>query len=63
MPKFDIQRGYALTDIVNALTAQLEKALIQHVLHEANGNKTRAAKLLKIGYKTLYRKMREHAID
>jgi len=63
MPKFDIQPGYALSDIVSEITIKLEKALIQHVLHETNGNKTQAAKLLKIGYKTLYRKMREQAID
>ena len=63
MPKFDIQQGCALSNIVSEITAKLEKALIQHVLYETNGNRTQAAKLLKIGYKTLYRKMREHAID
>jgi two-component system, NtrC family, response regulator HydG len=61
--KPDTKQGFALHDLVSEVTTQLEKALIQHVLQETNGNKTQAAKLLKIGYKTLYRKMREHAID
>ena len=56
------QHEYALQDIVNEITGQLEKALIQHVLRETNGNKSQAAKLLKIGYKTLFRKLKEHAI-
>jgi two-component system nitrogen regulation response regulator GlnG len=62
-PKPDTKQGFALHDLVSEVTTQIEKALIQHVLQETNGNKTQAAKLLKIGYKTLYRKMREHAID
>jgi transcriptional regulator with PAS, ATPase and Fis domain len=61
--KPDTKQGFALHDLVSEVTTQLEKALIQHVLQETNGNKTQAAKLLKIGYKTLYRKMREHTID
>jgi DNA-binding NtrC family response regulator len=62
-PKPDTKQGFALHDLVSEVTTQIERALIQHVLQETNGNKTQAAKLLKIGYKTLYRKMREHAID
>ena len=61
--KPDTKQGYALHDLVSEVTTQLEKVLIQHVLQETNGNKTQAAKLLKIGYKTLYRKMREYTID
>ena len=63
LPSDDQQQTYALHDIVTRVTGQLEKALIQHALHEANGNKSQAAKLLKIGYKTLYRKLKEHAIN
>ncbi len=55
--------GYALHDIISEVTSRLEKALIEHVLHETRGNKSQAAKLLKIGYKTLYRKLKEHDID
>lgn len=55
-------QSYALHDIVNEVSGQLEKALIEHVLYETNGNKSEAARLLKIGYKTLFRKLKEHNI-
>jgi DNA-binding NtrC family response regulator len=60
---FKVQQGYSLHDVIHELAAQLEKALIQHALQESNGNKSQAARLLKIGYKTLYRKLKEHNID
>jgi two-component system nitrogen regulation response regulator GlnG len=63
LPPFPEQQGYALHDIVSEMTRQLEKALIQHVLHQTKGNKSQTARLLKIGYKTLYRKLKEHAIN
>lgn len=62
LPSCTLQQGYALQDIINEVTGQLEKTLIQHVMLETKGNKSQAARLLKIGYKTLYRKLREHAI-
>jgi DNA-binding NtrC family response regulator len=67
-PSFDlstlkVQQGYSLHDVVRELSAQLEKALIQHALQESSRNKSQAARLLKIGYKTLYRKLKEHNID
>lgn len=52
--------GYALHDILQEVTAQLEKALIQSVLQEVQGNKSAAAKRLQIGYKTLYRRLKEY---
>ncbi len=62
LPISTMQQGYALHDIVNQLTEEVEKALIQHVLQQTNGNKSQAAKLLRIGYKTLHRKLKEHAL-
>jgi DNA-binding NtrC family response regulator len=38
---------------------QLEKEYIQKVLIEAGGNKTRAAEILGLDRKTLYRKLEE----
>ena len=57
------QTERSLHEIVSTMTAQLEKVLIQHVLQETGGNKSQAAKILQIGYKTLYRKLQEHGID
>jgi DNA-binding NtrC family response regulator len=54
----DLGRGFH--DIIQEAVAKLEKALIQHALAEAHHNKAKAAKMLHIGYKTLYRKLREH---
>jgi two-component system nitrogen regulation response regulator GlnG len=53
-------RGYALHDILQEVTVQLEKALIESVLQEVQGNKRAAAKRLQIGYKTLYRRLKEY---
>jgi transcriptional regulator with PAS, ATPase and Fis domain len=49
-----------LRDIVREATVQIEKAVIQQVLREVNGNKSAAAKRLKIGYKTLFRKLKAY---
>jgi DNA-binding NtrC family response regulator len=60
---FKVQQGYSLHEVLHTLAAELEKSLIQHALQESGGNKSQAARLLKIGYKTLYRKLKEHSID
>jgi DNA-binding NtrC family response regulator len=52
--------GYALHDIVQEITVQLEKTLIQSALQEVQGNKSAAAKRLQIGHKTLYRRLKEY---
>jgi two-component system response regulator HydG len=39
---------------------ELEKRAILHALHEASGDKLEAAKLLKIGKTTLYRKLKQY---
>jgi len=59
----EIPPGYGLHAIVQQVSAHLEKTIIQHVLEETGGNKSQAAKRLKIGYKTLYRKLKEHQIS
>ncbi len=52
--------GYSLTEIVQEAVRQLEKVLIEHVLDATQGNKAEAARVLRIDYKTLYRKMHKH---
>ncbi|MGH9396278.1 MAG: sigma 54-interacting transcriptional regulator [Terriglobia bacterium] len=46
-----------------AVIAQVEKALVERALGEAQGNKTRAAEILCIQRRLLYEKMREHGLD
>ena len=56
------EQGRGLHDIIHDAVVQLEKSLIQHALAEAHNNKAKAAKMLHIGYKTLYRKLKEHSL-
>ncbi len=60
LPVHKLSEGYGLHDVVNEVTACLERSLIAHVLDETKGNKAQAAKRLRIGYKTLYRKLQEY---
>jgi two-component system, NtrC family, response regulator HydG len=55
-------RGYSLSEIVNKVTAELEKTVIDRVLQETKGNKSEAARVLKIGYKTLQRKLKTYGV-
>lgn len=60
VPEVPPTLGRGLHDIIQDAVGQLEKALIQHALQQTHDNKKQAAKMLHIGYKTLYRKLREH---
>lgn len=54
-PDFVIEEGANEFDL-----ATVEKNHIRKVLHNVNGNKTQAAKLLNIGISTLYMKIKEY---
>jgi DNA-binding NtrC family response regulator len=55
-----LKGGMSLTEIVQRTTEQLEKMVITKMLAATQGNKAEAARLLKIDYKTLYRKLKKH---
>jgi DNA-binding protein Fis len=57
-----LYRGFSLTEIMRQAIWQLEKSVITQVLASTNGNKAQAARILKIDYKTLYRKMHKYVI-
>ncbi len=42
--------------------ADVERAAIEAALHETKGNRRKAAEILGIGERTLYRKLKEYAI-
>jgi DNA-binding NtrC family response regulator len=51
----DISPGMSLADV--------EKSLIRKTLHFTNGNREQAAKILGIGARTLYRKLKEYNLS
>jgi two-component system, NtrC family, response regulator len=46
-----------------ASVSELEKALVERALRQTQGNKSKAAELLRIHRRLLYEKMREFGID
>jgi DNA-binding NtrC family response regulator len=42
--------------------AEVERATIQAALHETKANRRKAAEILGIGERTLYRKLKEYAL-
>jgi two-component system response regulator HydG len=66
LPDRIVQSGRAAARVADALHRQLtlrdlERSYIQEVLRQAGGNKTRAAEMLGLDRKTLYRKLDEFA--
>lgn len=51
-----------LTVVPGMTMAEIERCAIEAALRETNGNRRRAAELLGIGERTLYRKLREYGI-
>jgi len=54
-------RGFAGSEDELPPLAEVERRYIQHVLHKVDGNKRRAASLLGIGRRTLYRRLGDEA--
>jgi two-component system nitrogen regulation response regulator GlnG len=64
---FDLGRSLdgtqSLKQLVRSRTSELEKEVIARVLKQTGGNRAKAARILQIDYKTLYKKIREHGIS
>jgi two-component system nitrogen regulation response regulator GlnG len=52
--------GFALKNVVKDVVERVERQVIADVLRRANGNKSKAARLLKIDYKTMHYKLKEY---
>ena len=55
--------GECATDIYDMVVANVEKPLLEVVLHHAEGNQTRAAELLGLNRNTLRKKLTQHGIE
>jgi DNA-binding NtrC family response regulator len=52
-----LKNGFSLIEIIQHALECIERYLITQILVCTNGNKAETARILKIDYKTLYRKM------
>ena len=61
---FDIlARGAGLSEIIQEATNQIEKSIIIRALEYTGGNKSKAARILQINYKTLYYKIKKYCLS
>jgi transcriptional regulator with GAF, ATPase, and Fis domain len=61
-PHRDFDPGAPLKESVQRVVMQVERDILQRVLKETQGNKAQAARLLRIDYKTIHKKVREYGI-
>jgi two-component system nitrogen regulation response regulator GlnG len=54
---------FSLKDFAERVAAEAERQAIRLALHATHGNKSEAARLLRVDYKTLHLKMKRYAID
>ena len=55
----DLEKGISLREITKKATREIERDVIKQTLEKAAGNKSKAAKILKIDRMTLYSKLKE----
>lgn len=58
----DPDKDLSLKDIVKKVTRDVEKQVISKILKQTNGNKSKAARILKIDYKTMHCKAKEYGV-
>jgi len=56
-------RRFSLKELVGRVAAEAEQQAIRLALHATRGNKSEAARLLRVDYKTLHLKMKRYVID
>lgn len=59
----ELQTEGSLQEVSHAATQFAESRMIRKVLKETGGNKSRAAEILKVSYKTLLTKIKDYGID
>ena len=58
----DVSLAGGMNNLVGISLEQAEKELIRNTLRMVNGNREQAAKILGIGERTLYRKIKEYEL-
>ena len=56
-------RFFTLKEFADRAAAEAERQAIRLALYATRGNKSEAARLLRVDYKTLHLKMKRYAID
>jgi DNA-binding NtrC family response regulator len=54
---------FSLKELAERAAAEAERQAIRLALHATRGNKSEAARLLRVDYKTLHLKMKRYAIE
>jgi two-component system response regulator HydG len=54
---------FSLKDFAERIAGEAERQAIRLALHATRGNKSEAARLLRVDYKTLHLKMKRYVID
>jgi DNA-binding NtrC family response regulator len=57
-----LREGAGLKEVAAHAQAQAEKGLIKRVLSQTNGNKRKAADILKVDYTTLFEKLKKYGL-
>jgi len=58
-----IPLGSSLREVTQAAVRTVEMRVIGKVLRETGGNKTKAAEILQVSYKTLLTKIKDYGLD
>lgn len=61
--KDDMPAGGSLQEASSAASRAVEAEMIEKVLRETGGNKTKAAEILQVSYKTLLTKIKDYGLD
>ena len=61
-PQWDFDPRMPLKETVQRVVMQVERDILNRVLKETKGNKAQAARLLRIDYKTIHKKVREYGV-
>jgi len=57
-----IEKGLSLAESIGEFQSALEKEVILNILQKTKGNRSQAARMLKMDYKTLYYKLKNYQI-